>query len=75
MSTPAVALQVPVRRGRMVVVDHRLVRTAHALGKQVHAWTVNDPSEMHGLLDLGVDGIITDRPDLLNDVVNSRGAM
>jgi len=39
------------------------------VGKQVHVWTVNDPAEMRRLLDLGVDGIVTDRPDLLNQVV------
>ncbi len=46
-----------------------MVQAAHAVGMQVHVWTINDPAEMQQLLDLGVDGIITDRPDLLNDVI------
>ncbi len=66
------ALQVPVRwRGRGVV-DARLVEAAHSRGHQVHVWTVDDPQAMAELLDLGVDGIVTDRPDLLNAVVAER---
>jgi glycerophosphoryl diester phosphodiesterase len=49
------------------------VEAAHAGGKQVHVWTINEPADMHRLLDLGVDGIVTDRPDLLNEVVDARG--
>lgn len=67
------ALQVPVGMKGITVVDQKLVDGAHALGKQVHVWTVNDPDEMTDLLDMGVDGIITDRPDLLSDVMHQRG--
>ncbi|MDP8958655.1 MAG: glycerophosphodiester phosphodiesterase [Actinomycetota bacterium] len=66
------ALQVPVRRGRIRLVDGRLVDAAHRSGKQVHVWTVNAPAEMHQLLDLGVDGLITDRPDILQRVLAER---
>jgi glycerophosphoryl diester phosphodiesterase len=60
-------LQVPER-----IVTKRLVEAAHRGGKQVHVWTVNDPGAMQRLLDLGVDGIVSDRPDLLNRVVLGR---
>ncbi|MET0449063.1 MAG: glycerophosphodiester phosphodiesterase [Aeromicrobium sp.] len=67
-------LQVPARRGRFVVVTPGFVRRAHALDLQVHVWTVDDAAEMHRLLDLGVDGIITDRTDVLKDVLVARGS-
>jgi len=66
------ALQVPPSARRLTVVDRTTVAAAHAAMKQVHVWTVNEPAEMHRLFDLGVDGIITDRPDLLNDVIARR---
>ncbi len=66
-------LQVPARRGRITVVTPGLVRRAHRLGMQVHVWTVDDASEITRLLDLGVDGIITDRTDVLKDVLVARG--
>jgi len=65
--------QLPRRLGVLTVVDAALVRAAHASGREVHVWTVNDPAEMAELLDLGVDGLLSDRPDLLRDVLRSRG--
>jgi len=59
------ALQVPPRMGRLTVVDRRLLGAAHRRGLQVHAWTVDERPEMSRLLALGVDGIMSDRPDLL----------
>jgi glycerophosphoryl diester phosphodiesterase len=56
----------------MLVVDRRFVALAHRAGLQVHVWTVDDPAEMNRLLDLGVDGIMTDRPEVLRDVLMSR---
>jgi glycerophosphoryl diester phosphodiesterase len=73
LPTSVVAAQVPVRYGRLPVVDRRFVRYAHKLGLQVHVWTIDDPAEMHGLLDLGVDGIMTDRVEVLREVYLSRG--
>ncbi|MBS2938036.1 glycerophosphodiester phosphodiesterase [Nocardioides sp. J2M5] len=67
------ALQVPHRQGRFVVASERLVRLAHAAGVQVHVWTIDDPIEMNLLLDRGVDGIMTDRTDILRDVLRARG--
>lgn len=68
-----VALQVPHRYGRLTVATPGLVRRAHAAGLQVHVWTIDDPIEMNVLLDRGVDGIMTDRTDILRDVLRARG--
>ncbi|MBD8606276.1 glycerophosphodiester phosphodiesterase [Aeromicrobium sp. CFBP 8757] len=68
-----VCLQVPARRGRLRLVTDGFVRKAHALGLQVHVWTIDEPDEMHELLDLGVDGLVTDRTDVLKDVLTARG--
>ena len=67
------AAQVPPRRGRFEVVTRAFVDRAHELGKQVHVWTIDAPDEMHRLLDLSVDAIMTDRTDLLRDVFAARG--
>ncbi|MGO4237811.1 glycerophosphodiester phosphodiesterase [Pseudarthrobacter sp. YAF2] len=67
------ALQVPVRYGRVPVVTAGFIRRAHDLGLVVHVWTINEAAEMHRLLQLGVDGIVTDRADLLRDVLIARG--
>ena len=65
--------QVPVRHGRVLVVDRWFVQGAHRKGLQVHVWTIDDPVEMDRLLDLGVDGIMTDRPTVLKEVLVRRG--
>ncbi|THA27395.1 glycerophosphodiester phosphodiesterase [Streptomyces sp. RKND-216] len=70
----AVCVQVPVRHGRIRVVDAAFVRAAHRLGMQVHVWTVNDADTMRALLELGVDGIMTDHIELLREVLTARGA-
>jgi glycerophosphoryl diester phosphodiesterase len=70
---PAVAYQVPERQGDLVVVDDRFVAAAHAAGKAVHVWTVNDIESMERLVDLGVDGIISDLPTTLGGVLGARG--
>lgn len=72
--TPGVpAAQVPVRLGPVRVVDRTFVTYAHRIGMQVHVWTIDDPDEINRLLDLGVDGIMTDRIEVLRDVLLSRG--
>ena len=70
---PFDALQVPVSFRGLTVVDRRFVEAAHAHGLHVHVWTIDDPAEMHRLLDLGVDGVMTDRPDRLAAVFEARG--
>ena len=69
----ASALQLPRHSRGLRVIDRKLIESAHAHGLQVHVWTVNKRSEMAELLDLGVDGIITDRPDVLKEVLEDRG--
>jgi glycerophosphoryl diester phosphodiesterase len=65
--------QVPPGQGRVSIVTPRFVETAHRFGVQVHVWTIDDPAEMARLLDLGVDGIMTDRPQVLKDLLVERG--
>lgn len=67
------AVQVPVRYAGIPVVDARFVGHAHKLGMQVHVWTVDDPARMRELLDLGVDGIMTDHIEVLREVLTERG--
>jgi glycerophosphoryl diester phosphodiesterase len=66
--------QVPPRLGRIPVIDRRFLAAARRLGLPVHAWTINRPAEMQRLLDLGVDGIMTDDAPGLRDVLVARGA-
>lgn len=71
--TPACAAQVPRATGRLPIVTPGFVRRAHRRGVQVHVWTIDEAPAMHALLDLGVDGIVTDRPSVLRDVLRARG--
>ena len=72
LSIPYDALQVPARYGSFTVVDRRFVEAAHGRGLAVHVWTVDEPGEMRRLLDVGVDGLMSDRPDVLLEVVGPR---
>ncbi|MEW2130011.1 glycerophosphodiester phosphodiesterase [Streptomyces sp. NPDC005435] len=69
----AVAAQVPEAQSGVPVVDAAFVRAAHARGVRVHVWTINESARMHRLLDLGVDGIMTDHIDTLREVMEDRG--
>jgi len=69
-AVPFQALQVPYRTGDLVVVDEDLVGRAHQMGLAVHVWTVNDSDDMARLVSLEVDGIMTDLPTTLVDLLN-----
>jgi glycerophosphoryl diester phosphodiesterase len=71
--SPGRCVQVPLRGRGLPLVERRLIDAAHELGLPVHVWTINDPAEMRRLLDLGVDGLMTDVPDLLRDELVARG--
>jgi len=65
--------QVPVSFRGIPIVNARFVTRLHRLGLAVHVWTIDDPAEMNRLLDLGIDGIMTDRLQVLLDVFDGRG--
>jgi glycerophosphoryl diester phosphodiesterase len=71
--TSVACVQVPMRFGRVPVVDARFVDFAHRRGIAVHVWTVDDPVVIRRLIDLGVDGIVSDDLVALRDVLRSRG--
>ena len=70
---PSPCAQLPPSYGDTAVVTAELVAEAHRRSIQVHVWTIDDPAEMAALLDLGVDGIMTDRPAALKDLLAARG--
>lgn len=65
------AIQIPARIGRLSTVTPALVSRYHRAGLEVHVWTVNDPAEMRRLIDIGVDGIVTDRADIALEIIHS----
>lgn len=69
----ALAAQVPVKQGPIPVTTARMVQVAHDMGIQVHVWTIDDPVEIARLLDLGVDGVMSDDTLALRDVFAARG--
>lgn len=64
---------IPLRQGIVPLATHRFVQHAHRAGVAVYIWTIDDPVEMGRLLDIGVDGIMTDEPKLLLDIMAGRG--
>lgn len=66
------AVQFPVSILRMSTMTPRTIAAFHAAGVEVHAWTINDESAMNRLLDLGVDGLVSDRADIAIDVLARR---
>lgn len=74
---PIDAVQIPLTYrlwGRTwKVLTPRLLKTAHAQGYEVHIWTIDDPQQMRELIDAGVDGIVTNRADILSQVLEEIG--
>ncbi len=66
-------VQVPITQGRVRVVTPGFIRRCHQAGLQVHVWVVDEPAEMHRLLDMGVDGLMTDDAAALAQVMQERG--
>jgi len=64
------ALQIPTEDSQINLKDKKLIRGANNRGMEIHYWTINDPETMEELIELGADGIITDRPDLLIELLN-----
>ena len=65
--------QIPVKQYGLTLVDPRMVRAANRLGLQIHVWTIDEEDEMERLIDLGVHGLMTDKPSLLREVLKRRG--
>jgi len=65
-------LQIPVRQAGVELVTPAVITAAHSHDMAVHVWTIDEPEEMHRLLDLGVDGIMTDKPSVLREVLRDR---
>lgn len=68
-----VPMKHPVGPVMVDIVTPKNIERIHASGRKIHVWTVDDPTTMHRLIDWGVDGIVTDRPDYLKDVLSARG--
>lgn len=66
-------LQIPTKHSGVKLTTEANIRRAHKLGLKIHVWTINDATQMHELFDLGVDGIMSDRADLLAEVMHQRG--
>lgn len=69
LKSPLAVFQVPIKEGNTQVITEEFVKRAHANGRYVTPWTINDAKEMEDLLKLGVDGIVTDKPALAREVI------
>ncbi|MEY2626428.1 MAG: hypothetical protein RJB08_187 [Actinomycetota bacterium] len=68
------AAQIPAKQGPVPLNSQRFIEIAHDSGLHVHYWTIDDPAQMNELLDRGADGIMTDKPAVLRDVLTRRGS-
>ncbi len=69
------AFQVPLQYGKINIIDARFIKAAHKKDVAVHVWTINEKPVMEKLIDLGVDGIFTDKPALLKEVIQEKGLL
>lgn len=67
------AFQIPTKDSGFDLTDQKLIDGAHRLGMQIHYWTIDDPKVMEELIDAGADGILTNRPDLLLNLLEEKG--
>ncbi len=67
------AFQVPLNYGRINIINERFIKAAHKKDVAIHVWTINEKEKMEWLIDLGVDGIFTDDPKLLREVLQEKG--
>lgn len=74
LPSSAQCVQIPISQNRIPITTSNLVQAAHERGLQVHVWTIDDAELMHFLFDMGVDGIVTDRPTVLREVLRARGS-
>ena len=65
-------VQVPTHYGPLRITTPRIIRRLHLAGVEIHVWTINDAVTMHRLLDLGIDGLVTDRADIAIAVLAER---
>jgi glycerophosphoryl diester phosphodiesterase len=73
VNTPGHCAQVPVSQWGVPVVTEKFIKTAKNLNKLVHVWTIDDQGTMNELIDLGVDGLMTDKPSILKKALIARG--
>jgi len=69
----AMAVQIPMSQAGINLASQRLVNSAHSRNMAVHYWTIDDPEDMRLLIEIGADGLITDRPDLMQEVLKEMG--
>ena len=71
--SPGLCAQVPVSQFGIPIVTERFITKIHNLNKLIHVWTIDETKEMFRLIDLGVDGLMTDKPTVLKEALLERG--
>ena len=71
-TSPGLCAQVPVSQYGIPIVTKRFIKKVHSLNKLVHVWTIDEKDEMFRLIDLGVDGLMTDKPSVLKKALLAR---